>query len=178
MEMKIRFLATGNAPVRYEIAGDVITAYELYIPPPPPEPEPDPDTPMPEPEPVEPPPEEPAPDPDAPPPEPLPEPEPPPVSIMETFDFSLLQFGGEFEGVEPAIINIPATQIIRSAYRDELGILHVELCQKISGGGAWIESDWIDATDFVPDTRYIYRSGEVNPLAPVPIPDPTPEPTP
>lgn len=69
----------------------------------------------------------------------------------EDFDLSGLEAGDKFEGVEPDTLDLPGNQIIRDAYRDESGELHVTLCQQV-GPGHWSESDWIDTADYDPDS--------------------------
>lgn len=151
--MKIKFLATAKSPVRYEFDVESILSFETYVPPPEviegedPPPEPDPEAPEPE------------------------------TSIAEIFDLSLLAHGDQFEGVEPAVLSLPGSQVIRHAERDEFGELHVTLCQSTRGGGTWLESDWMDSADYEPGKQYIYKQGQVNPLAPEPEPiEPEPDP--
>lgn len=141
--MKIKFLATAQAPIRYEIEGETIIAYEVYAPAPEPEePEDDYDEPVV----IE------------------------DQSIVEAFDLSALEIDGEFLGVEPEFLSLSGSQIIRSARRDENGELWVELCQRSIGGGNWLSSDWFDSILFEPGQRYIYKQGQPNPTPQPPEP--------
>lgn len=104
--MKLKFLATGQAPDFYEFSGETITAHH--------------------------------------------------GGVSESVDFSQLEHGDIFEGIEPESLTLPASQIIRAAHRDEDGILHVTLCQKV-GAGDWTESIWIDVSEFVQGRQYVRR---------------------
>lgn len=103
--MKIKFLATGMSPDKYQINGEVLTAFI--------------------------------------------------GNETLALDFSLLETGDEFQGVETELIN--PSQVVRTAYRDELGELHLTLCQAV-GSGDWVESPWLDAAEFVSERSYV---GEV-----------------
>lgn len=100
--MKIKFLATGQSPDKYEINNEVVTAFI--------------------------------------------------GNETLTLDFSMLQTGDEFQGVETELIN--PQQIVRTAYRDELGELHLTLCQAV-GAGDWVESPLLDAIEFVSGRVYV-----------------------
>lgn len=97
--MKVRVLATGNAPTHYSFDGDVVTAHHN--------------------------------------------------NQTEQFDLSALGSDDKFTGVSVDILSLSAGHVIRDAYRDESGELHVTLCQQV-GPGHWSESDWMDATAYDP----------------------------
>ena len=99
--MKLKFLATGQAPSVYSIQGEVITVGE------------------------------------------------------ESFDLSVLEHGDKFEGVEPETLDLPGSQVIRDAHRDDQGELHVTLCQQSPTMGHWRESEVMEAEDYVPGRVYI-----------------------
>lgn len=80
------------------------------------------------------------------------------MQASEDFDLSGLAHGDEFEGVEPATLELPGTQIIRDAHRDEQGELHVTLCQR-TPENIWEESDPVDPANYDPNTRYIKNVG-------------------
>lgn len=73
----------------------------------------------------------------------------------QALDFSQLETGDEFEGLETEL-PLPPQQIVRAAYRDDEGELHLTLCQA-SGNGDWTESQIIDATEYVQGRQYIRR---------------------
>ena len=66
----------------------------------------------------------------------------------ESFDLSVLEHGDKFEGIEPAILDLPDLQIIRAAYRDEHGELHVTLTEKSPMRGHWRDSEWMDSSEY------------------------------
>jgi hypothetical protein len=74
--------------------------------------------------------------------------------LQESVDLSALEQGDRFDGIEPEVLTLPGSQIIRDAYRDEHGELHVTLCQA-AGNGHWRESLEYDASEYVPGRRYI-----------------------
>jgi len=91
----------------------------------------------------------------------------------ETFDLSGLEEGDKFyvmeedekgepfrkHGVEPEVLDLPGTKVIRDAVRRN-GELHVYLKQeKPIRSGHWKYSDWIDAKDYDPDKLYIKKEG-------------------
>jgi hypothetical protein len=75
-------------------------------------------------------------------------------AATEEFDLTDLEHGDKFEGVEPDTLELPGSQIIRDAFRDEDGVLHVTLTEA-SGNGRWAESEWMDAEDYHPANTYI-----------------------
>jgi len=80
------------------------------------------------------------------------------ISVFDSFDLSGIENGDDFLGIESESISISSQQIIRSAFRDDQGELHVELCQACPpGGGNWEESDWLDASEYEANTYYIKR---------------------
>ena len=103
--MKLKFLATGQGPDRYEFDGDKITAHQ--------------------------------------------------GELSEVIDLTELEHGDKFEGAEPETLTLPGSQIIRDAYRDEHGVLHVTLCQASPMLGHWRESEIIDSEDYISGHRYI-----------------------
>ena len=68
----------------------------------------------------------------------------------EDFDLSVIPAGGKFTGVGVDTLDLPASQIVRDAYRDSAGELHVTLCQK-TGPGHWESGSEIDVTAYQPD---------------------------
>ena len=74
--------------------------------------------------------------------------------VSESFDLSALVHGDKFEGVEPDTLTLNPAHIIRDAYRDDSGVLHVTLCQAV-GPGHWSESAEIDSADYDPDAIHV-----------------------
>jgi hypothetical protein len=74
---------------------------------------------------------------------------------FEEFDLSPLDHGDKFQGLEPDTLDLPPTQIIRDAFRDEHGELHVTLTQASPMMGNWRESEWMDAAEYVAGRVYI-----------------------
>ena len=70
--------------------------------------------------------------------------------IAEDFDLSVIQPDNKFTGLNVDSLNRRASQIIRGAYRDESGELHVTICQQV-GSGHWEAGPEIDAADYQPD---------------------------
>ena len=70
--------------------------------------------------------------------------------IAEDFDLSVIQPDNKFTGLNVDSLNRRASQIIRGAYRDESGELHVIICQQV-GSGHWEAGPEIDAADYQPD---------------------------
>lgn len=66
----------------------------------------------------------------------------------EEFDLSVIEHGGRFQAVEPETLSLSGFQVIRKAYRDDQGELHVTLTEKSPLNGHWRESDWMDAEDY------------------------------
>jgi len=77
----------------------------------------------------------------------------------ESFDLSVIPADGKFEGVGVDTLDLPASQIVRDAYRDSSGELHVTLCQKV-GSGHWEASDELDSESYNPDTVYVKLNQE------------------
>jgi len=98
--MKIKVLATGNAPTHYSFNSDVITAHY--------------------------------------------------DGLAEDFDLSVIQPDNKFTGASVDTLSLSASQIIRAAYRDESGELHVTICQQV-GPGRWEAGPEIDVADYQPD---------------------------
>jgi len=70
--------------------------------------------------------------------------------LTEDFDLSVIQSGAEFTSVGVDTLKLPARQVIRDAYRDESGELHVTICQNAMSGD-WEAGPEIDAADYQPD---------------------------
>ena len=79
--------------------------------------------------------------------------------LAEDFDLSVIQSDNKFTGLSVDSLNRKASQIIRAAYRDESGELHVTLCQGV-GSGHWEASDEIDSESYNPDTAYVKLNQE------------------
>ena len=77
----------------------------------------------------------------------------------EDFDLSVVPADGQFTGANVDNLELPASQIIRDAYRDSAGELHVTLCQGV-GSGHWEASDVIDSASYNPDTVYVKLNQE------------------
>jgi len=76
----------------------------------------------------------------------------------EDFDLSVLPADGQFTGVNVDNLELPASQIIRDAYRDSAEELHVTLCQKV-GSGHWQTGNEIDVADYNPDAvQVVYNA--------------------
>ena len=73
---------------------------------------------------------------------------------QEDFDLSSLVASAEFQSVVVDALDTSPSQIIRAAYRDEAGELHVTLCQGV-GSGHWEASDVLDSASYNPDTVYV-----------------------
>jgi len=111
--MKVKFIATYNAPMKYVFDGEKIIVYYQ--------------------------------------------------EQIEIFDLSEIEFGDIFfvekndiflHGCQPNILPIEGTFIIRNALRDASGELWVTLCQKASIS-YWNESDWMPASNYDENTKYI-----------------------
>lgn len=83
----------------------------------------------------------------------------------EDWDLSGIEEGDVFEPVapdqpviDPQILSLDGKHIIRDAFRDSSGELHITLCQPSGGEGVWEESDEIDAGNYDPETQYIDQS--------------------
>jgi len=77
----------------------------------------------------------------------------------ESFDLSAIPADGKFTGVGVDTLDLSASQIVRGAYRDSAGELHVTLCQKV-GAGHWEASDELDSESYNPDTVYVKLNQE------------------
>lgn len=85
----------------------------------------------------------------------------------EDFDLSPLEYGDEFQGVEPELLSLSGTDIVRHAERDADGELWVTLCQRTIASqypgrqALWSGRDapWIDAADYDPNTCYVLPTG-------------------
>ena len=73
---------------------------------------------------------------------------------QEDFDLSSLVASAEFQSVVVDTLATSPSQIIRKAYRDESGELHVTLCQGV-GAGHWIESEVLDSVEYDPYLVYV-----------------------
>ena len=69
---------------------------------------------------------------------------------QEDFDLSSLVASSQFQSVVVDTLDTSPSQIIRAAYRDESGELHVTLCQGV-GSGHWEASDEIDSESYNPE---------------------------
>jgi hypothetical protein len=78
---------------------------------------------------------------------------------QEDFDLSSLVASAEFQSVVVDTLDTSPSQIIREAYRDDAGELHVTLCQGV-GSGHWEASDVIDSESYNPDTVYVKLNKE------------------
>jgi hypothetical protein len=78
---------------------------------------------------------------------------------QEDFDLSSLVASAEFQSISVDTLDTSPSQIIRAAYRDEAGELHVTLCQK-AGSGHWEASDVLDSASYNPDTVYVKLNQE------------------
>jgi hypothetical protein len=83
----------------------------------------------------------------------------------ESWNLSGLQAGGKFQGITVDTLSLSPGHVIRDAYRDSGGELHVTLCQAV-GANDWTEQDGeIDAADYDPAVAYVQlvrikRNGE------------------
>ena len=76
----------------------------------------------------------------------------------ELFDLSVIPADGKFTGVGVDTLDLPASQIVRDAYRDSAGELHVTLCQK-TGSGHWETGITFDSADYNPELILVkYRT--------------------
>ena len=69
---------------------------------------------------------------------------------QEDFDLSSLVASAEFQSVVVDTLDTSPSQIIREAYRDDAGELHVTLCQGV-GSGHWEAGSEIDAAAYQAD---------------------------
>jgi hypothetical protein len=78
---------------------------------------------------------------------------------QEDFDLSSLRSNAEFQSISVDTLDTSPSQVIREAYRDESGELHVTLCQGV-GSGHWEASDKLDSESYNPDTAYVKLNQE------------------
>jgi hypothetical protein len=78
---------------------------------------------------------------------------------QEDFDLASLVASAEFQSVVVDTLDTSSSQVIREAYRDDAGELHVTLCQGV-GSGHWEASDEIDSESYNPDTAYVKLNPE------------------
>jgi hypothetical protein len=78
---------------------------------------------------------------------------------QEDFDLSSLVASTEFQSVSVDTLDASPSQIIRGAYRDEAGELHVTLCQGVASGH-WEASELLDSASYKPDTVYVKLNPE------------------
>ena len=78
---------------------------------------------------------------------------------QEDFDLSSLVASAEFQSISVDTLDTSHSQIIREAYRDDAGELHVTLCQG-AGSGHWEASDVLDSASYNPDTVYVKLNQE------------------
>ena len=80
----------------------------------------------------------------------------------ESFDLSVIPADGEFKGVLADTVNLPSSQILRDAYRNSAGELHVTLCQKV-GSGHWEAGTEIDAAAYQADKiQVVYNADKAH----------------
>jgi len=78
--------------------------------------------------------------------------------VSESFDLSALGSGGKFQSVEPETLDMNPAHIIRDAYRDDSGELHLTLCQAV-GPGNWGTSEVFDAAEYDPEAIQVPFNG-------------------
>lgn len=77
--------------------------------------------------------------------------------LSEDFDLSVIQTGDQFTGIEADTLNLNGSHILRNVYRDQLGELHISICQKV-GAGHWEAKDEFDVNQYEPSNiNVIYR---------------------
>jgi len=101
--MKIKFLATSNAPSSYKFINDVVVANHH--------------------------------------------------GAQIEIDLSSLDYGDKVESIE--IDGEEQSSVIREVFRDKNGVLNAILCQKAPLNSNWVESDWIDSSDYDKNILYI-----------------------
>ena len=80
------------------------------------------------------------------------------AGLKEDFDLSVIPADGKFTGVGVDTLSLPESQILRDAYRDSAGELHVTLCQKV-GSGHWETGITFDSADYNPELVLVkYRT--------------------
>jgi len=79
--------------------------------------------------------------------------------LGESFDLSTVETGGKFVEAEVDTLDLPAGQIIRDVTRDELGELHVTLCQR-TGPGHWLTGAEFDATEYAADKSHVIYNAD------------------
>ena len=78
---------------------------------------------------------------------------------QEDFDLSSLVASADFQSVVVDTLDTSPSQIIREAYRDDAGELHVTLCQGV-GSGHWEASGALKSASYDPDTVYVKLNQE------------------
>ena len=78
---------------------------------------------------------------------------------QEDFDLSSLRSNAEFQSISVDTLDTSPSQIIRAAYRDDAGELHVTLCQGV-GSGNWEDSDELGSESYNPDAVYVKLNQE------------------
>ena len=78
---------------------------------------------------------------------------------QEDFDLSSLVASAEFQSISVDTLDTLPSQIIREAYRDASGELHVTLCQGV-GSGHWESSDVLESASYDPDSVYVKLNQE------------------
>lgn len=81
----------------------------------------------------------------------------------ESFDLSDLQHGDVWQNpdpendvvIQPEVLPISGSLIIRHAERDAQGGLHVTLAQRCPMNGHWREGGWLDSNDYAPGNVYV-----------------------
>jgi len=77
----------------------------------------------------------------------------------ESFDLSSLVYGASFEGFDIDVLELEPGFVMRGAYRDDLGELHLILCQRVSAGH-WQQGEEFDSTAYIPEkSQVIYNKG-------------------
>ena len=80
----------------------------------------------------------------------------------ESFDLSVIPADGKFQGVNVDALSLPSSQIVRDAYRNSAGELHVTLCQKV-GSGHWEAGTEIDAAAYQADKiQVVYNADKAH----------------
>ena len=80
----------------------------------------------------------------------------------ESFDLSAIPADGKFTCVGVDTLDLPASQIVRGAYRNSAGELHVTLCQKV-GSGHWEAGTEIDAAAYQADKiQVVYNADKAH----------------
>lgn len=84
----------------------------------------------------------------------------------EDFDLSGLAEGDQFQGVGVDTLELAPGHVLRNAYRDSNGELHLTLCQQV-GPGHWQEGVEFDVTEYDPaKIQAIYNADKPHSGAP------------